>query len=463
MASLLTLPLELLVAVSTHLSTEELGFLRLTCKRVEKSLYSWFADEFFTKKQFMLTHKSLQTLIDISRHETLSKHLTHVIIATNIYAAFPYTFRLPDQAANWTQGFYDQQSLMSTGYDRDMLTEAFENLENLQVVGIRDFNANNRRRDGNNASWSSWGAPAVLRETGMELPFTDTGNQVLGLTNGFLTHIFHTLICALARASRKPREIEVLLRKVPLPDKAFHFPDFLAPSVTPVLQNLETLLISADRIPVAIDTITIDGPFLRQFLGRTYNLRHLRINFDKNARGTTTEGFLEWLGQPTVDAGAAPIGILDHPPIALTHLKQLELGQMTVKPAVILKVINKFASTLKEFCLWRTNLVSHPDTATDSTVTVDFLKSLAHNRQLSLTDFKLGFLQQDGFFTNFKTRDLNDAPSDIIREYTGENMGHFIRGLIDDIVIQKPRSYDDDSDDGSNDDDDDLIMVDDEE
>jgi len=51
MASLLTIPLELLVAVSSFLPTPDLGALRLTCKQVEKSLFEWFAEEFFTKKQ----------------------------------------------------------------------------------------------------------------------------------------------------------------------------------------------------------------------------------------------------------------------------------------------------------------------------------------------------------------------------------------------------------------------------
>lgn len=83
MTGLLTIPLELIVAVSAHLTTPDLGSLRLTCKQVEKSLFEWFSNEFFTKKQFMLTHESLQTLIDISKHVSFSKKLTHVIIATN--------------------------------------------------------------------------------------------------------------------------------------------------------------------------------------------------------------------------------------------------------------------------------------------------------------------------------------------------------------------------------------------
>lgn len=139
MASLLTLPLELLVSVSSYLTTPDLGALRLTCKQAEKSLYEWFAGEFFTKKQFMLTYKSLQAFIDISKHVSFSKKLTHVIIATNSYGNFPLRFRDSEAAERFIEGAEDQNVLLSTGVVCDMLTEAFQNLENLHTVGIRDF------------------------------------------------------------------------------------------------------------------------------------------------------------------------------------------------------------------------------------------------------------------------------------------------------------------------------------
>jgi hypothetical protein len=85
MASLLSLPLELIIYISSFIATPDLASLRLTCKQTEKSLYEWFVEEFFAKKQFMLTQPSLQTLVDISKHVSLSKRLKHVIIATNVF------------------------------------------------------------------------------------------------------------------------------------------------------------------------------------------------------------------------------------------------------------------------------------------------------------------------------------------------------------------------------------------
>jgi hypothetical protein len=88
MTSLLGMPLELLVQISTYVTTPDLSALRLTCKRLERSLWEWFADEFFAKKQFMITHPSLQALVDISHHPSLSKKLRHVIISTHVYDHF---------------------------------------------------------------------------------------------------------------------------------------------------------------------------------------------------------------------------------------------------------------------------------------------------------------------------------------------------------------------------------------
>jgi hypothetical protein len=178
MASLLSIPLEMLVEVSASLTTTDLGALRLTCKQIEKSLFEWFSKEFFTKKQFMLTHKSLQAFVDISYRDT----------NTN--------FKDVDAAASYTQGCEDQKALLNTGIDREMLTAAFQNLENLHTVGIRDFNSNGRSRDGIN--WSSWGATTVLRETGVELKFAGVSPYDPQVAQAHLARVFKRSSCCCA-------------------------------------------------------------------------------------------------------------------------------------------------------------------------------------------------------------------------------------------------------------------------
>lgn len=74
-AELLRLPPELMLRISTHLTTHELACFRLTCKQVETNLFESFAREFFTKRQFMLEEISLQALVGIANHKTLAPYL----------------------------------------------------------------------------------------------------------------------------------------------------------------------------------------------------------------------------------------------------------------------------------------------------------------------------------------------------------------------------------------------------
>jgi hypothetical protein len=74
-ADLLRLPPELMLRISTHLTTQELACFRLTCKQVETNLFESFAREFFTKRQFMLEEVSLRALVGISNHKTLAPYL----------------------------------------------------------------------------------------------------------------------------------------------------------------------------------------------------------------------------------------------------------------------------------------------------------------------------------------------------------------------------------------------------
>lgn len=72
-ANLLELPLEVLLNITQFLDTPSYGRLRLACAAMERSTFDAFAREFFTIKQFMTTSFSLQALLDISKHPTISK------------------------------------------------------------------------------------------------------------------------------------------------------------------------------------------------------------------------------------------------------------------------------------------------------------------------------------------------------------------------------------------------------
>ncbi|KAL1801066.1 hypothetical protein ACET3X_001408 [Alternaria dauci] len=469
MASLLTIPLELLVAVSEYLPTEDLASLRLVCKQTEKSLYEWFSKEFFSKKQFMLTHKSLQALIDISKHVSLSKKLSHIIIATNVYGEIPLRFKDEDAATRYIQGYEDQKTLLSTGIDREMLTEAFERLENLTTIGIRDFNASNRVRDGK--SWSSWGATTVHRETGIELRFSDRDSFAHELGTRFASRVFSSVLYALGKANRRPTEFEVLLRQRGLPDTAFFLPDYIRPTVEPLLQNTTTLLLNVDLKPRYLHThsngTSADpnaGRSLRRFLHFTPNLVHLRLNFEKHLVANN-EAFLQWLGAPEPATGASSATFLDPATISLPLLKKLELGQLSARAEILVALITKFAATLEDLSLWRMNLlaVAPAPFGHKPNFWRDFFHKLSKIQKLALKQLKVGILQQDHTHVAFKQEGADGesrTQMKTVKEHMGTDMGRFWKELEEEVTVQWPEethlidASDEDEDDEMEDDDD---------
>ncbi|KAF2124819.1 hypothetical protein P153DRAFT_128465 [Dothidotthia symphoricarpi CBS 119687] len=462
METLLTIPLELLVSISSFLSTPDLGSLRLTCKHVEKSLYEWFSKEFFTKKQFMLTQPSLQALVDISRHAGFSQKLTHVILATNVYDEIPLQFRDEAAGAAYIEGYADQKALMSSGADREMLTEAFRNLENLHTVGIRDFNSESRTRDGVKASWSSWGAPTVRAETGIDMSFSFRGPFTPDNESRFVSHMFSTLVYALGRAHRTTPQIEVLLRRNGLPDSSFHIPAFFSSTITPVLQNLDALLLNLDLASRRLHTYSNGIPMedrpgrsLRKFLSFTPNLTHLRLNFHKH-QFVNTEDFLQWLSEPMPAAASGlTLDTLRPAPIALPLLKQLEFGQLNVVPDTLLAVIAKFAPTLTDLSLWRTSL-SAPGVPYSDKPNLWFhvIRKLVKIPHLELTHLKVGMLSQDQHLhVNFSVDGSKESQLKV-REYSGKKMESFLKELAVSVVVQWP--VDPPSDDGNSDEDEEM-------
>jgi hypothetical protein len=380
----------------------------------------------------MLTHKSLQTLIDISKHTSLSKKLDHLIIATNVYEEIPLRFRDDDAAALYVRGYEEQKALLSTGFDREMLTEAFRRLDNLQTIGFRDFNAPNRVRDGK--SWSSWGATTVYRETGISLQFSDRGQYSPEVGSRFVSRVFSSVLYALGKANRYPPTIEVLLRQHGLPDTAFFLPDFLWPTVEPVLQKTTSLLLNVDLVVRYLHTHSSGTPAdphagrsLRRFLACTPNLTHLRLNFEKHLVANN-QAFLEWISKPV--PATVTDDFLNPPSVTFPQLKQLELGQLTVHANLLVAVIAKFAPTLEDLSLWRMNLhsMAPPPFGHKPNLWRDLYHDLEKVPHLSLTHLKVGMLQQDHQLVYFK---MDDQPEGVkppaIKEYTGKEASSVVQ------------------------------------
>ncbi|KAL6707498.1 hypothetical protein ACN47E_004068 [Coniothyrium glycines] len=461
MTSLMGLPLELLVSISSYLPTSDLASLRLTCKQAERSLYEWFSQEFFTKKQFMLTHSSLQAFVDISKHASLSKKLRHVIIATNVFDEIPLRFRDEHAAARYIEGYESQKILLSTGIDREMLSEAFSNLVNLQTVGIRDFNAP-RLRDGSGAQWSSWGSTTAYRETGIGLQFSRQGSFSNEVASRFVSRVFSSVLYALGKVGRRPSEIEVLLRREGLPDTAFALPEFLRPTVSPVLNYLTTLLLNVELggryYHTHHDGSITDasaGRSLRHFLASTPNLAHLRLNFSKHAIDQN-EKFLEWLSDPVSSLSTPQSTFLEPAPVALTALKQLDLGQLNIRLQTIVALLYKFAPTLEDVSMWRMGLHAPmpPPPGHKPSYWADLFTTLSTIPNLKLKHLKVGILQQDHMHVNFTNQDTENGQPLKVVEHQGRDMDKFYGSLAERVIVSWPEPID--MSDGNSDEDEDM-------
>jgi hypothetical protein len=132
----MSLPIELVSRVTSYLSTPDFCNFRSSCSEIEKKTFDDFANALFTTKQFMLTHTSLQALIDISQHKALGSRLKKLIIGTNVIPS-P---RDPVQTWHYTNGpreqtdlqkqhhwreYKDQVCLKELGTDAAMLARAF--------------------------------------------------------------------------------------------------------------------------------------------------------------------------------------------------------------------------------------------------------------------------------------------------------------------------------------------------
>lgn len=412
MANLTSIPLELLLAISSDLSTVDLGSLRRTCKTIEASLFDSFAKEFFSKRQFMFTAPSLQTLVDISKHPNLSKELRHVIIGLDQYGGNnrPASF-FPSHAAHeiWAQGYLDQTALLDLGLARDFLSEAFRNLPNLDTVGIRDYSARGRRREGPDGRWSSYGSTTVYKETGKRLRVMSMYDD-----SDYSDQAFSHLLYALGVAAKKPPNLEIIFRHLPHGVQAamLRLSNLTMPVVGEVLKGfrsvtLSPLLIYFPHNPTAMPDF---GQYpLRTFLRCTNNITHLRINFERNplinpglSGYEQAEGFLDWLALPgTSSAGTDPDSMQisfnhsDVPPIGYPHLKRLDIGKCCIESDRLLRLMSKFVSSLEELSLWKVNLYGpNVSSSAKGNDWSSFLRRLSRMPDLKLNSLMAGDLTQ---------------------------------------------------------------------
>ncbi|OAA69352.1 F-box domain, cyclin-like protein [Akanthomyces lecanii RCEF 1005] len=368
---LLRLPLELLLRISQHLTTVELGHLRLSCGHVEKSLFASFAREFFRHKQFNLTEFSLAALLAISRSR-LAPHMRHLHVGleTVSHARMCHTHRSPAATHRHNQLHTRHWIFATTGQDAATLAEALRGLTNLEDVVLRDSNSTRRSRDGPGASWNSYGDATFTRLTGTTLM-----NATVVSYDEFASYkVFIKTLQALAAADSPVAGIELLLRRHGVPWRGtFYVPEYLKPTMLPVLARLTKLhLVIGDDYRGWSDGDAFNARTwsfdLRQFLSYVPNLRDFRFN---GYRGDTLVFalFMEWLAMEEGAPITCPDGVITDPeeraiiessppPIGFPHLTRLSLGKIHMKPELLVRLLRKFAPTLEDLALWDVTLAA---------------------------------------------------------------------------------------------------------
>ncbi|KAI2635113.1 hypothetical protein GGS21DRAFT_516949 [Xylaria nigripes] len=401
MASLLNIPLEVLLQITSYLTTPEYGYLRRTCKQIEASLFGTFTKEFFSKRQFALIEFSIRTLVDIAKSR-LGPSLTHLIIhlehldMSSHYTPGGLPFHEGDSSRflrynQYYHEFISQYEFIYTGLDLEMLTDAIKHLPNLKTVGIRDFNSKNRHRD--DTVWKSYGCPTFVEETKGKLLVPPNLLLPVFARRGpaYTGYVFLTILRAIGNAAVSDSGphitgIEVLLHTSNFEDQFFKIPAHLDAGISLALSSLKTILLDGLGFVEVFPFVALaDGEngvnstdfFLSRFLVKIPALEHLRLNFKFSAtRGP--ERFLGWLagtGTETetetetetgkgsgrerddgtgnascslASAIAARSLPVPYPPTPdFPNLHSLELGMLTVREGALIALVNKYKSTLR--------------------------------------------------------------------------------------------------------------------
>lgn len=304
----------------------------------------------------MLEHVSLEALVGIANHPTLSTFLSEVIIGLQ---KLPYDshFRTEGSRRYREAGYMSRNLLLQTGVAHSMLVEAFSKLPNLKTIGLRDYDGAGRVRDGKHALWRSYGWSFGQPAVSLEMPFPPISRADTVTPDSTFGSLLHAIGCAKAR----PQSLQVILRRRSrLTPVSFDlFTSRLCSTIDSALAELKSLMLT---IALDIDTYTSGAPWLeyneendtataplKKFLHHTRGLEMLRLNFDVNQ--FFAQRFLTWFGFSSIPGSLKSTLI---PGVTLNSLTSLELGMLTVVPETLVQIILRF--DLVSLSLWKVTL-----------------------------------------------------------------------------------------------------------
>lgn len=451
---LLSVPLEVLLRITDHLTTPELGYLRVSCKHMENMLFHTFSEEFFSRKQFMLLEFSLQGLVDISKSRVglFVRRLQFSI------ESMMHNIWNPDA---YVTGLYERQGeFWEKGQDVAMLTEALCNLPNLEEVVIRDADSTRRTRDGPGCPWRSYGR-ATEEANGIIFGIMGAGHPSQSASRA-LKSILH----ALGLAEKYPTGLEMISRRHShLRGDGFAIPHDLQPVFLPVLEKLEKLhlCVSLTDWQTRGEARDRDNAFsLCKFLSYAKNLKDLRINGDRAERANLDQ-FLAHLGDPTL-----PLEKGGEQGLSLPNLESFSLGMALIQQTDLIAVARTLAPSLRSLELWKV-IMERPNDAEDFFGDADDDESSQPQwarvckELIKIPDFNprhimLGFLQDHYSSGRRRQIEFGHADNNIRAAYTGPDCKRYLQEMMPTIhygrQVQPARQVYNDTDNGSDDDED---------
>ncbi|KAI1461887.1 hypothetical protein F4805DRAFT_411296 [Annulohypoxylon moriforme] len=359
-ANLCTVPVEVLIEITSYLDTPSYCAFRLTCRGIEAAIFRTFAQKYFRKIRFMRTEFSLQALVDISKSR-LSSYLQHVIISTRLLcpkrsfnARRPPVDERDNKLVKFNQLCSEQLVLLDTSHDQEMLAEAFRNL-NLQEIEISEHTPTFFP----SLTPVTYGMSYLLRETSVDIKLDDVSSHSSQRRQN--SSCIQNVLFALGKSGSRPKRFVIEIYHSKFNDDTIHIPSFMNKVVSPVLSSLEAIEIrvgsrSTASIPDRLTQPTsdqLDTYHLRRFLSQSTQIKHLRLE-----QMAHFDGFFKWLVAPHLNESCGRfLGPEPAQPPMFADLHELELGWIEVNFQDITAVIKKFSSTLRKMTLHDMTLI----------------------------------------------------------------------------------------------------------
>lgn len=135
-----SLPVEVIENIARR-TEHALIALHATCRELQNKTWNMFKERYFSTRQVWINRKSLEMLLDISNHKSLTSAVCTVVVSPHHFS--PGALRSHDGKAVDEEGsttrrnlLYNQQILIQGGIATDMLREAFSQLKGLRHVEI---------------------------------------------------------------------------------------------------------------------------------------------------------------------------------------------------------------------------------------------------------------------------------------------------------------------------------------